>query len=186
MACALALLLGGCATLPDTYVREGFESHGIGAVAVFPFENGTDSPEASPVVTSAFVAGLMARGGYAVEHYGNVKTFLLDRRILAREGTDRETLARMRRSLGVDAVLFGRVEDYGQAGTVGWDAVPEVAVNVRLVDARTGEILFMARHRRHGDDYAPVLDIGRVRTGGELARRMATEVVARLPHGAAN
>ncbi|BBD07182.1 GNA1162 family protein [Desulfovibrio ferrophilus] len=185
VVCALLMFLGGCAVHPETYLREGLENRGIVVVAVFPFDNGTAFADASPVVTAAFVSGLMACGGYEVEHYGNVKTFLLDRRILARKGTDMETLVRMRRSLGVDAVLFGRVEDYGDAGGVGWDAVPTVAVSVRLVDARTGEILFMAQHQRHGDDYAVALDIGRVRTSGELARRMATEVVAQLPHGVA-
>jgi len=183
LACVSVVLLSGCAAQPDTYLREGLEDCGIGTVAVFPFENGTTDSEASSVVTAAFIAGLVARGGYAVEHYGNVKTFLLDRRILARKGIDKETLTRMRRSLGVDAVLFGRVDDYGDVEGVGWDAVPEVAVSLRLVDARTGEILCMVRHRRHGDDYALVLDIGRVRTSGELARRMAVEVVDLFPPG---
>jgi len=179
------VLLNGCAGLPDTYVREGFEAQRIGSVAVIPFKNETSVSDASDVVTAAFVAGFLARGGYAVEHYGNVRTFLLDRRLLARQGMDKEALARIRRSLGVDAVLFGRVEDYEEPEGIGWDAVPEVAVSVRLVDARTGEILFMAQHHRLGDDYTVALDIGRVRTGGELARRMADEVVAMLPHGAA-
>jgi hypothetical protein len=185
LVCALLMVLGGCAGVRDIYLRDDFETRGIGVVAVFPFDNSTPHPDASPVVTAAFVTGLMDRGGYAVEHYGNVKTFLLDRRVLARKGVDRDTLSHIRRSLGVDAVLFGSVEDYGDAGGVGWDAVPKVAVSVYLVDARTGDILFMAQHQRDGDDYAVTMDIGRVRTSGELARRMADEVVEFLPLGVA-
>ena len=181
VAACLGAVLAGCAPGPQGFLREGLDQGREMRVAVLPFANATDAPCAGWMVTAAFVAALMGREGYAVEQYGNVKMFLVARRVLPRRGLDLATLAGMRRRLGVDAVVLGRVEAFGPKGPVGWDAVPEVAVSLRMVDARTGEVLLMAEHRRHGDDTVPLLDIGRVRTEGELARLLAEDVVAMLP-----
>ena len=176
------LLLSACSlSPPNAYVRKGFGQSQIGKVAVFPFYNNTNVPEASNVVTGAFIASLLEKAIFHVEFPGNVRSFLVSERIVVRTGVDLETIKLMGKRLGVDAVVLGRVEEYIGAQEATRAVVPVVSVSTRIVDARTGKILFMAKHRRTGDDYIKVLDFGKIRSAGELTKKMVAEIIETMP-----
>jgi len=166
---------------PDTYVRADYDGSYVKRVAVLPFYNTSQVTGASKIVTSVFIAGLVKSGKYEVEFPGNVKDFLVKERVIARSGVDLETIRLMGKRLNVDAVFLGQVEEYvgsreGQEGVV-----PVISINARLVDATSGKILFMSHHEKTGNDTITVLDFGKVRSIGELVKKVTEEMVVMMP-----
>lgn len=180
--CASVWVLS-CSSGPDVYIRKDFRRAKIKKVAVFPFYNSTNAAEASEIVTAAFIAGLVESGRFQVEFPGNIRSFLVTERIVVRTGIDLDTIKLMGERLGVDAVVLGRVDEYVGTGEATRTVVPVVSLAARLIDTRTGKIVFMARYRKTGDDYVTVLDFGKVRSVGELTKKVVREIVAEIPCG---
>jgi len=169
------------ATTPHAYVRKNHDQPGVKKVAIFSFHNNTMIAEASKIVTGAFVASLVKTKKFKVEFPGNIKSFLVNERIIVRTGVDLDTIKRMGRRLGVDAVIMGRIEEFVGMEEKKRGVIPVVSISSRLVDVRTGKILWMAQHRRTGDDYIKVLDFGKVRSVGELTKKMVLEMIETMP-----
>ncbi len=169
------------ATTPYAYVRKNHDQPGVKKVAIFSFHNNTMIAEASKIVTGAFVASLVKTKKFNVEFPGNIKSFLVNERIIVRTGVDLDTIKRMGRRLGVDAVIMGRIEEFVGIEEKKKGVIPVVSISSRLVDVRTGKILWMAQHRRTGDDYIKVLDFGKVRSVGELTKKVVLEMIETMP-----
>ncbi|MCD4804469.1 MAG: CsgG/HfaB family protein, partial [Desulfobacterales bacterium] len=118
---------------------------------------------------------------FKVEFPGNIKSFLVNERIIVRTGVDLDTIKRMGKRLGVDAVIMGRIEEFVGMEEKKRGVIPVVSISSRLVDVRTGKILWMAQHRRSGDDYIKVLDFGKVRSVGELTKKVVLEMIETMP-----
>lgn len=169
------------ATTPYAYVRKNHDQPGVTKVAIFSFHNNTMIAEASKIVTGAFVASMVKTKKFKVEFPGNIKSFLVSERIIVRTGVDLDTIRRMGRRLGVDAVIMGRIEEFVGIEEKKRGVIPVVSISSRLVDVRTGKILWMAQHRRTGDDYIKVLDFGKVRSVGELTKKVVLEMIETMP-----
>jgi hypothetical protein len=177
----LLFSLCGCSGNPDIFVRKDSGQSAIRKVAVFAFRNNTNVIEASDMVTAAFIAGLVENTRFEVEFPGNVKSFLVRERIVIRTGADLNTITLMGKKLGVHAVFVGQVDEYIGAEETVQDVDPVVSIGVRMVDVETGKILFMAQRRRSGSDYITVLDFGKIRTVGELTKRVISETIEAMP-----
>jgi TolB-like protein len=173
--------IAACHSSPNAYVRKDYDASRLRKVAVFSFHNDTKVPEASKVVTGAFLAGLVEGGKFQVEFPGNVRSFLVSERIIVRTGLDLDTIKLMGKRLGVDAVVLGQVVEYVGADEERRGVVPTVSISSRMVDAQTGEILWMAQCRRTGDDYIKVLDFGKIRSVGALTKKVVGEMIETIP-----
>ncbi len=169
------------ATTPYAYVRKNHDQPGVKKVAIFSFHNNTTIAEANKIVTGAFVASLVKMRKFKVEFPGNIKSFLVSERIIVRTGVDLNTIKLMGRRLGVDAVIMGRIEEFVGVEEKKRGVIPVVSISSRMVDVRTGKILWMAQHRKTGDDYIKVLDFGKVRSVGELTQKVVLEMIEMMP-----
>jgi TolB-like protein len=177
------LIISGCSSsaTPYTYVRKNHDQSVVKKVAVLSFYNNTKSTEANKIVRGAFVANLVGMRKFKVEFPGNIKSFLISERIIVRTGVDLNTINLMGRRLGVDAVIIGRIEEFVGINGKKRDVVPVVSISARMVHVQTGKILWMAQHRRTGDDYLKVIDFGKVRSVGELTRKVVLEMIETMP-----
>jgi TolB-like protein len=175
------IVISACLSRPNTYVRDHYDASGVQKVALFSFHNNTKIPEAGDMVTGAFLAGLVEGRRFQVEFPGNIRSFLVSERIIVRTGLDLDTIKLMGKRLGVDAVVLGQVEEYAGAEEERRGVVPTVSISARMVDAQTGEILWMAQYRRTGDDYIKVLDFGKIRSVGELTNKVVGEMIETIP-----
>ena len=182
----ISLLLfacSGCHSLssPNSYQRTGIDKSKIDKVAVVSFHNNTPVTEASSMVTDAFIAGLFERKKFKVEFPGNVRAFLINQRIVVRTGVDLQTVKLMAKRLGVDAVILGEVDEYIGVDDKKKSVIPLVSIRSRMVDGSSGKILWLAHHRRTGDDYIKVLDFGKVRSVAALTRKVVDEMIQSMP-----
>ena len=176
----LILCLLGCASPLYVYRREGREISRIRKVAVLNFRNITDRRKAGKIITNLFVQELFNSNLYGVEEIGNVREFLVRHRIRESGEIDVGTLEMMGAQLGVDALVMGTVEEYYQDAGTREGMSPRFSLSVRMIDTRTGKILWKCRGRRSGDDSIILLDWGKVRTVISLAQKVIREMIATL------
>ena len=173
----------GCYSLsgPNSYQRTGIDKSKIKKVAVFSFYNNTQMSEAGRIVTEAFLAELFVKKTFKVEFPGSVRAFLVNERIVVRTGIDLQTMKLMAKRLGVDAVILGEVDEYVGVDDTKRLVIPLVSIRARMVDSMSGKILWLAHHRRTGDDYRKVLDFGKVRSVAALTRKVVGEMIESMP-----
>lgn len=169
------------AATPYTFVRKNHDQPEVKKVAIFSFHNNTMIIEANKIVIGAFVASLVKMKKFKVEFPGNIKNFLVSERIIVRTGVDLNTIKLMGKRLGVDAVIMGRIEEFVGMEEKKRGVIPVVSISSRMVDVRTGKILWMAQHRKTGDDYIKVLDFGKVRSVGKLTQKVVLEMIKTMP-----
>lgn len=173
----------GCSSVrvPNAYSTKDVDQSRVKKVAVFPFHNHTNVTESSRIATSAFIAELFARGRFGIEFPGNLRSLLVRTRIIVRTGVDLDTIKLIGNRLDVDAVIFGEVEEFVGVGEKRAAVIPVVSISSRMVDARTGRILWMAQCKRTGDDYLKILDFGRVRSVAALTQKVVRDLIDTMP-----
>jgi curli biogenesis system outer membrane secretion channel CsgG len=149
-------------------------------VGVLLFNNISGRPEAGEIVTNLFVTELFKSGRFYVEEPGNIVQFLGRERIDTLGEIEIDGLRTLCGRLGLDAVIVGTVQefDYGDAGS---SPEPVVAMTVRMIEPRGGNIIWSAQTKRKGDDYVIAFGLRKVRPVTELARKAVEEMIRTIP-----
>lgn len=149
LACVLAL--AGCGTQQGTardWVRapdavpDGLE------VALLPFENLTAYPGAGQVVADLLATELLARGTFRVMEASELRRRLAVRDLDREDTAGTTPAAEIAAAIGVDAVLTGSVSEFGYQH--GLKEEPTVGINLRLVRAAGGDVVWAASHADAG------------------------------------
>jgi hypothetical protein len=89
-------------------------------------------------------------------------------------------LAKLAQEAGVQGIFIGTVRDYEMLHS-GRDSFPLLSLEVRLVDAATGRLVWSASLTRRGGPALPLFGWTQVRTMGELAASVCRELLSTLP-----
>lgn len=195
--CCLMFFLTGCGTTGKTVVgselvsstvdKPGFPNN----VAILPFTNQTDNPEASLAVRKTLFNHFAAKNYFSL-HMREVDRRLQLAKLESSQTHDAKQIRLLADSLGVDGLIFGEVTHYGKL-FVGVYAQVSVGVRMRFV-SRSGRLVWQGEHvvRKHegGISTTPVgmiiqavasamhiRDINLFRASDELGR----EIVAMIP-----
>jgi len=165
-------------TSPHTGTQEDRKSSSrLGKVAVVPFGGSTKqwATRNAGTVTEAVRAQLFRSGVVLVSP--NLSHEILRQQQSGRwEGVTARTWTALHADAGADTILTGEVETYEVGGSE-FEPRPRVALAMRLLDARTGRILWTGSLERGGWDGQGLLGLGRIRSRGALTARM-TEILA--------
>lgn len=162
-------ILAGCATVDYSFVNPDANVAGIKNVAIFPFILDLDEyaalriskarERAADLVSQIFIKELIKHTKYEIVYPEQVskilsldkeemnwiyKSFLGD--IHERKALTSKRLNELGSKLGVQAILVGKVTDFGryQQDGVLWTGV---GLSIKMVDTKTGEVLWEARDR---------------------------------------
>jgi TolB-like protein len=149
-------------------------------VAVLPFENRSERKGAARIVTEIAVTTLFRLGRFEVVEPGRVMDALVAAGVVPYGAIDEDTLAAIQRTLGADAVILGTVWRYSEGLKRAASNVPELEVDARMLDARTGRILWMGASAGTGEDTEVALELGRIRSVVPLTARMLREMLETL------
>lgn len=149
----------------------------IRKVGVIPFINESGRQGAGEIVTSIFTTVIFKSGVFQVEEGGNIEHFLNRLKLKSLNLISKDQLKKMRERLGLDAVFMGTVEEFSGGDQGQRLSTPVVSIRAKLIDLRSGQVVWMTRHRRKGDDYIKMFDIGRVRSVSTLTKQVLTEAV---------
>jgi hypothetical protein len=168
---AIVLALTGCATQKPTYDYTAFRSSKPSSILVLPPLNESPDVRASYSVMSTVTAPL-AESGYYVFPLAVVDETFKQNGLENPGEMHQAPLAKLRDIFGADAVLYLTVDKYGTVYQV-IDSSTVVAVTGKLVDARTGALLWTGKATASDAE-------GRNNSGGGLVGLLVTAVVRQI------
>lgn len=165
--------------------RAGYRSPKLQAqlprrVAVLPFNNASERRGAGRILTDIFTTALVCDGRFEVMEPGEVNEALIALKTASYGAIDFESLSGLRNRIGVDAVILGTIYTYNEGIKPRAKTAPEVELDVRMLSAGSGEILWSALHGRAGTDYQIALDFGVVSSMVPLILKVVAEMLETL------
>lgn len=138
---ALVVLLAACSnSYRNTYIQSD-KLQKKRSVAVLPLVNLTPHPQAGRIVGDILTTELyMVPQLDIMERTAMVDQLLLDADADVEFAMDKMVALKAGEQLGVDAVVYGSVTEFRYKR--GLDQSPAVGVNVRMLDVKTGEVLW--------------------------------------------
>jgi TolB-like protein len=163
---------------PIAYLAPEVGGMAIERIVVLPFRNHSRSMGAGQIAADLAAWCLVESSRVRVVDAGDATYRLLQRGWRTGMPVGRAEILSLGMDPGVDAVLMGAVERWeeGLAGAM----PPVVSISARLLEVRTGRILWAAEHERLGDETLVVYDVGNVRLVEALAARSSFEALKPL------
>ncbi len=165
------LLLAGCRG-PTTFVHPQADLSSVKTVAIVPFENMTSDRIAAEKVQRIFATELLSYAPFNIVDAGQVGRVLRTERIENPAAMTPAEMKKVGQSLGAEGLFFGTVLTYAETrGSAGTTA--EVSLQLRLVEAGSGVILWSASQSRSGAGLGYKL----FGVGGETAEEAVQQVI---------
>lgn len=159
-----ALLLQGCSVTtdkvlispqldfgsgPKATISEKLKTSPPKTIAILPLENLTGKEEAFEIVRGTLFNHLSSKTYELIKLY-RIDRLLQERGLTKPEEINRKAPQELGQILGVDALVYGQITHYNRLYAVLYSQVA-VGVTLRMLDARSGEILWEASHvsRKH-------------------------------------
>ena len=154
---ALAAMLAGCAAPsgsssggagtgePNVYVAR--EARGIDKVGILPFKAATSLIGGS--VSDMFVTELMKLDRYELVERSQMAGVLGESEV-ALSGLTAGEAAQLGQMIGANGVILGTVSEYENVAQ-GGRTYPVVGITIRLIDSKTGKILWSVDHAARGN-----------------------------------
>jgi len=147
-------------------------------IAVLPFKNESKHRYAGMIITHLFQNEFTNNPMFDPVDYGDVKKTIVNLRIGRKGEVDYNNLQALSKSLGVDVVLTGTVEEY-QSGRE-YSSPPIVTISARLLDSRTNRILWYDNLQMDGEENIIALDWGRLRSADKVAYGAVSDLVENI------
>jgi len=181
VAVGLSAALSGCAgrkAAAVTYHDPNMDFSLVRNVAVLPFKNLSSDMTAAEAVRDVFMTMLQATGAVYVLPPGEVSRGISRGSLRAPTEPSTEEVVRFADIVGADVVVVGTVREYGQLRS-GSLAAPVVSVSVRMIEAKSGTVVWSAssseggvsaKDRTFGGGGRPMDDVTRRAVAGLLDR----------------
>lgn len=176
----LSLCLLGCArTSVRGYIKPDLAVSHVTSIAVLPFDNVSGHPDAGKKIVNLFLTELVRTEIFKMADMGEVEDLLRSLRVRTIAEIDLAKLQAFKEQLSVQAVIVGSVDEY-ELRQERNGAVPIVAVNARMLDTQTGDILWAVSHTHDGDDWETVFGFRRIISLSRLAQIVVSEMLESL------
>jgi TolB-like protein len=175
----IVLLCAGCAKPKSSlrpYARSDFRP---GKMAILPFDNLSAAQGAAKALENLVLVEFLKLPNLTIIEPGEVTTALSEARVRLATNIPRETVIKLGEDLGVDLLMVGVVHEHELkrfSGAGGAGEVPVVALSLRIIETKTGSIVWAANANRAGNDRETVFGIGRVQSINELAANAASDL----------
>ncbi len=147
-------------------------------IAVMPFQNRSKAKNAGAAITYMFIGELFKDRRYIPFEYGDIRKAIVEKRIREKGELDYKNMDFLSGDLDADGFLVGTVEVFSEKNDA--SSPPEVALNIRLIDARKKRILWYDSYHLNGDDDIFILDFGKLRSVDEVARKVISKLIKRM------
>jgi polysaccharide biosynthesis protein PelC len=154
-------------------------------VAILPLEELSGRAGAAEKFTRIVFTELVARGGWDVVDPGQVDGVLALSRLRSTGVMSRAQVRLIADSLHVPYLLTGASMEYGRVRTPDGE-VPSVGLSLRLIEGRSGRVLWAEQRFRSGDDHETVFGWGRQDDPDRLAQLTVADLLTGLRPPAAD
>ncbi len=162
---------------PPTYKSKSLAGTAVRRVCLLPFENFTPVREAPRVLSDVLQHELVASGRFEVVEAAELRAALVAEKIRGLAGLENGRLAALGKRIGTSLFVRGTVYRYGDPAAKNGASTPEIDVELALLDADAGRIVWMGENARKGRDYKGIFQLGALRSVVALADQVLGEVV---------
>ena len=149
-------------------------------ILVLPFSNESDVHFAGNIISQRILSTLF-REGFTFVDPGTVREAMLHEGDLTPGKATDSLLAIFRERTGADLVLTGTVSQLDVGTQVSLDIVPGAAVEARLIDARSGEVVWAKTFSSSGNDGALFFGTGTMHGAAAVMDHLASRLVNSIP-----
>jgi hypothetical protein len=146
---------------------------------VLPLEDLSGQVGSAEKLTRIVFTELVSRGGWEVTDPGQVDGAIVAARIRSTGSLSREQVRIVSDTLGVRWLLTGAALEFGHVRTPDGE-VPSVGLSLRLIDGRSGKVMWADQRFHSGDDHETVFGMGRQSDPQALAQVTVAELLAGL------
>jgi TolB-like protein len=151
LALSSLLIVIGCGSAPKYYVRQQVDYKSIKKIAVLPFETLTSDEFAGEKIRKSAITELLSRGIDVIEP-GEVTRTLVELKIRSLGSIKTTDIQNIAKTLGAEALMMGSVEAYEISKGISV-SYPEVSINLRLVEASSGNTIWSVCHTSGGASF---------------------------------
>ena len=163
---------------PPTYKSVALKGGAVRRVCLLPFENFTQTREAPRILADILQHELVASGRFEVVEAADLRAALVAEKVRGLAALEPSKLAGLGERLGTTLFLRGSVYRYVDTGARSGAAMPEVDVELALVDAAAGSIVWTGGNARNGRDYKGLFQLGALRSIVALSDQVLGEMVS--------
>jgi hypothetical protein len=181
LALLAVVALPGCGG-PTRFVDAEADIPFYESVGIIPFPSYAADRAAGARVTDIFFSELLRKNFAVVVEPGQFSAAMRKVRgdTPSTNPWSQEELAKLGELTGVQGIFMGTVRDY-EMTRESRKSFPLVSLEVRLVDAGTGRLVWSASETRKGGPGVPLLGWGETHTLGELTADVCRDLLATLP-----
>lgn len=148
-------------------------------IAMLPFDNITSDTNATDKMHDTLLTYLLHTQIIGVVDPDIVEQTLFDQKVRKTTQITPKIGRDIKQALRVDALLAGKITAY-QVDSAGGDSIPVIAINARLLDPDTMDIIWSMSFVRKGNDKSVLFDIGRIDTLSDLSQLVANDLASSL------
>ena len=150
---AVISVVPGCGKgTPSFYINMDVDFSFFKRVAVLPFENLTSDRFAGEMVRHVVISELLTTGLVEVTVPGDPVAAIEQLRIKSKDSISAEHIKNIGKTLKVQAVILGAVEQFGQV-RYGNVSSPEVSITLMMADTNSGSIVWSVTKTRGGASF---------------------------------
>ena len=172
----------GCGSTRD-FAQKDVDWGYYTTIGVAPFQSVATDRLAGSKVTSAFVNELLMTRTFNVSEPGSFARAMTE--VMKSQNSNDPTqlsasdLKLIGEKAQVQGILLGTVREYDMV-RVGQEEFPLVSIDLRLVDAPTGSLLWTASLTKRGGPQLPFLSIGETHTLGQMTENVCRDLAGAL------
>lgn len=150
----LLFIITGCRSsgVPSYHISQDIDFSFYKRVAVMPLDNLTNDKFAGEIVRQVVVSELLASGLVDVVVPGDVLKAVTDLGIKSITSLNSDEIMALGKTLNVEAIILGTVEEYGEIKT-GSVTAPRVTITLMMTDTGSGYIVWSITKSRGGASF---------------------------------
>ena len=178
IAIVVVLIHCSCSGNPLTTTIAPQNNMVIQNIAVLPFIGLEKQPLLDVMATRVSQTTLL-NYGFNIINEGDIRLYLQRKQLFMSQLT---TMAKsdiyeeLAKEHHIDALILGKIITVEYEKIQG-DTLPVIALELKLLEAKTGRLLANSFLKRHGEQYRTALRFGVVRTSTELIQIILTEII---------
>lgn len=162
---------------PATFRSAALETGRKNRICLLPLENRSPARLASRTVAELLSQRLSASGTFEVVEPADFREAMVATGVRGIRSGDPAEMAKLSRALGTHLFLRGTIYVFRDASSRNASVSPELDLDLALVDATEGKIVWTSRLARTGKEYEGFLELGAITNIVTLTDQAAAEMV---------
>ena len=165
---------------PRVYRSRMLDSIKIHRIGVLPLDNWSANREAGRILLNLLILRLANKELSNVTEPADLREIMIAEGIRSFDELDPNQIKKLQEKLNTRLFVGGTIYKYSEGLGAYGATSPEVEINLTMLDAETGRIVWSSNHTRKGQSYMTFFEFGLIRNSVSLADQVLEEMIATM------